>query len=79
MVLAAALMDRANEVAAKICNQPPDVLRMTKQLLRQGMLTSFDNVMELSASMQALAHHTKDHREALDAFFDKRPPSYKGE
>ncbi|MBX3490814.1 MAG: crotonase/enoyl-CoA hydratase family protein [Parvibaculum sp.] len=79
VVPAAALMDRANEVAAKICNQPPDVLRMTKQLLRQGMLTSFDNVMELSASMQALAHHTKDHREALDAFFDKRPPSYKGE
>ena len=72
-------MDRARTLADKICGQAPDVLRMTKQLLRQGMTTSFDNIMELSASMQALAHHTKDHMEALDAFFEKRPAVYKGE
>jgi hypothetical protein len=29
--------------------------------------------------MQALAHHTNDHKEALDAFFEKRPANYKGE
>lgn len=73
------LLSRANTVARKICGQAPDVLRMTKQLLRQGMTTTFDNIMELSASMQALAHHSADHREALDAFFEKRPPIYKGE
>ncbi len=73
------LMDRAREVAAKMARQAPDVLRMTKQLLRQGMMVSFDNIMELSASMQALAHHTSDHKEALDAFFEKRDPSYRGE
>ncbi len=73
------LLARAHEVADKICVQAPDVLRMTKQLLRHGMSSSFDAIMELSASMQALAHHTSDHREALDAFFEKRPPVYKGE
>ncbi|HAC59592.1 MAG TPA: enoyl-CoA hydratase, partial [Rhodobiaceae bacterium] len=78
VVPAADLMDRAKAVAAKICNQAPDVLRMTKQLLRQGMLTNFDTIMEMSASMQALAHHTDDHKEALDAFFEKRAPEYKG-
>jgi enoyl-CoA hydratase/carnithine racemase len=78
VVPAADLMERANAIAAKICNQAPDVLRMTKQLLRRGMLTDFDNIMELSASMQALAHHTEDHKEALDAFFEKRAPNYKG-
>lgn len=79
VVPAAELMARARAVAEKICGQAPDVLRMTKQLLRQGMTVSFDNIMELSASMQALAHHTSDHKEALDAFFDKRPANYKGE
>lgn len=79
VVPAAELMARAQSVAGKICGQAPDVLRMTKQLLRQGMTTSFDNIMELSASMQALAHHTSDHKEALDAFFEKRPANYKGE
>lgn len=79
VVPAADLMTRARAVADSICGQAPDVLRMTKQLLRHGMTSSFDTVMELSASMQAIAHHTSDHKEALDAFFDKRPANYKGE
>lgn len=72
-------MDKVNALAHKIAIQPPDVLRMTKRLLREGMSTSFGNIMELSAAMQALAHHTEDHREAVDAFFEKRTPMYKGQ
>jgi len=34
--------------------------------------------MELSASMQALAHHTEDHIEAVNAFFEKREPRFVG-
>ena len=71
-------MDEARALAAKIAQQPPDVLRMTKRLLREGIAGSFDTVMELSAGMQALAHHTEDHAEAVAAFLDKRPPVYKG-
>ena len=51
---------------------------MTKKLLREGMGVGFDTIMELSASMQALAHHTEDHAEAVSAFLDKRTPDYKG-
>jgi len=79
VVPAADLLDSARALAEKICRQPPDVLRMTKQLLRQGLTSSFDNIMELSASMQALAHQTDDHMEALDAFEQKRSGLYKGE
>ena len=77
-VPAETLMDEANALAGKIARQPPDVLRMTKQLLRAGIQSSFDTVMELSANMQALAHHTEDHAEAVSAFIDKRTPVYKG-
>jgi len=72
------LLDEARALAERICRQPPDVLRMTKRLLREGMTASFDAVMELSAAMQALAHHTADHAEAVAAFFEKRPPVFRG-
>lgn len=72
------LMAAANSLASEICNQPPDVLRMTKKLLREGQSASFEAIMELSAAMQALAHHTEDHQEALDAFMEKRAPVFKG-
>ena len=72
------LMDEATKLAQKISQQPPDVLRMTKRLLREGIGSSFDTVMELSAGMQAAAHHTEDHLEAVNAFFEKRPGDFKG-
>lgn len=78
VVPADGLMDEARALARKIAHQPPDVLRMSKRLLREGMGASFDTILELSAAMQALAHHTEDHAEAVDAFFEKRPPHYKG-
>ena len=78
IVPAAALMDEARALAARICRQPPDVLRMTKKLMREGMGVSFDTIMEMSASYQALAHTTDDHKEAVAAFFEKREPEYKG-
>jgi enoyl-CoA hydratase/carnithine racemase len=79
VVPAAQLLDEARAFAARICRQPPDVLRMTKRLMREGMGASFDTIMEMSASMQALAHLTQDHGEAVAAFFEKRSPSFKGE
>lgn len=79
VVPGAALMDEARALAARICRQPPDVLRMTKRLMREGQGTSFDTIMEMSASMQSIAHLTADHAEAVAAFFEKRTPEFKGE
>jgi enoyl-CoA hydratase/carnithine racemase len=78
VVPAADLMGEAMKLANRMAAQPPDVLRMTKRLLREGQQASFDNIMELSAAMQSLAHHTEDHAEAVTAFFEKRPGDYKG-
>ena len=49
------LMDEAMATAAQIAAQPPQALRMAKSLLRQGRDMNFDQMLELSAAMQALA------------------------
>ena len=72
------LMAEAHSLAERVCRQPPDVLRMTKKLMREGQGVSFDTIMEMSAAYQALAHLTEDHQEAVAAFFEKRDPEYKG-
>ena len=78
VVPAANLMSEAGALAEKIVRQPPDVLRMTKRMMREGQSVSFETIMEMSAAMQSLAHLTDDHREAVTAFFDKRPAVFKG-
>jgi enoyl-CoA hydratase/carnithine racemase len=72
------LSEEAHRIAAEIAAQPPQVLRMTKRLLRASLSADLNTIMELSAAMQAAAHSTADHREALEAFFEKRPPVFTG-
>ncbi len=74
----AELMDAARALAGRIARNPPQVLRMTKRLLREGQHMRLSSLLELSASFQALAHSTEDHREAVDAWFDKRRPEFRG-
>ncbi len=74
-----ALMDSALALARRITANPPDVLRMTKKLMREGQHLSLESLLELSAAMQALAHHTSDHREAVDAMLARRAPSFTGQ
>lgn len=70
------LMSTAKQLAARIAANPGPTLRLTKRLLREGQLTTLDNVLELSASAQAIAHKTSEHREAVSAFIEKRPPNF---
>lgn len=72
------LMDEALAVAAHVAAQPPQALRMAKTLLRQGRDTTFDQMLEMSAAMQALAHLTEDHQEGVAAVLEKRPGDFAG-
>jgi enoyl-CoA hydratase/carnithine racemase len=74
----AELMDAARALAARIARNPPQVLRMTKRLLREGQHMRLSSLLEMSAAFQALAHTTRDHEEAVNAWFEKRPPRFEG-
>ena len=72
------LLAAANRLADEISANPPQVTRMTKRLIREGMQMSLASLLELSAAHQALAHQTADHREAVSAFLEKRAPQFGG-
>ena len=72
------LMTEALAVAAQVAAQPPQALRMAKTLLRQSRDTTFDQMLEMSAAMQALAHLTEDHQEGVAAVLEKRPGDFTG-
>ena len=72
------LMDEALATADEVAAQPPQALRMTKALLRQGRDATFDQILEMTAAMQALAHLTDDHLEGINAVLEKRPGAFTG-
>lgn len=72
------LLDAARGIAARIAANPPHAVRMTKRLLKVGRSSSLQDLLDMSASMQSLAHTTSDHREAVAAFLEKRPPKFSG-
>ncbi|WP_440220948.1 crotonase/enoyl-CoA hydratase family protein [Dietzia sp. MNB45] len=72
------LLEAAHTLAARVAKNPPHSVRMAKKLLRESQHQSLESLLELSAAMQALAHHAEDHRVALAAFGDKRAGEYTG-
>jgi enoyl-CoA hydratase/carnithine racemase len=72
------LLAAARAVAAQIAANPPHAVRMTKRLLREGQTASLAGILEMSAALQALAHATGDHEEAVKAFLERRNPDFKG-
>ena len=72
------LLPAANALAARIAANPGHAVRLAKRLLRESLHTRLDTSLEMAAAFQSLAHQTTDHREAVSAFLDKRPPVFKG-
>ncbi len=74
----AELMSEARRLAERIAVNPPRAVRLSKRLLREAQTATLAQTLELSAAFQALAHETADHREAVDAFVEKRAPRFTG-
>jgi enoyl-CoA hydratase/carnithine racemase len=72
------LLQAAKKLAARIAANPPHALRMTKRLMNAAQMMPLEYVLELSAAMQPLVHATGDHREAVNAFVEKRPAKFEG-
>lgn len=78
VVPAEALMDRVRAMARQIAENPPHAVRMAKRLIRQSQDNGLSVVLDMSAAMQAAAHATADHDEAIAAFSERRAPRFAG-
>lgn len=72
------LLEEAVALAGRIVVNPPQALRAAKQLMREAQYVSLETHLESAAHVQARAHHSADHEEAVAAFLDKRPPNFGG-
>lgn len=73
------LLPQAHALASRIAANPRQAVRLTKRLIREAQHTRLDTLLEMSAAFQALAHETDDHHEAVDAFLEKRKPTFNKE
>jgi 2-(1,2-epoxy-1,2-dihydrophenyl)acetyl-CoA isomerase len=78
VVPASGLAAEAHALAARVVANPARTLRLIKRLLREGQQQRLQDMLELSASFQAIAHETPDHHEAVQAFMQKREPRFTG-
>ncbi len=78
VVPAETLLEEALALAGRIVVNPARSLRMAKRLMLTAQTSDLDTILEMSAAMQAIAHETVDHAEAVDAFLEKRSPVFTG-
>ena len=73
------LMPEAEKLAAHLATQPTRGLAFIKQAINQSFANSLDEQLDLERDLQRQAGRTRDYREGVTAFFEKRPPSFQGE
>ena len=65
------LMPAATRLAAEIAVNPRHNLRLMKRLLRHAHAADMDGFLDLTVAMQALSHHTPEHRAGLQQLRDR--------
>ncbi len=78
VVAAERLMEEARALAARLAAGPPRALGFTKRLLRQAAQADLDAHLALGEAIQPVLLWTEDHKEAVRAFGEKRPPRFSG-
>ena len=71
-------LDKAKEVAARMCRWSPLALRLGKQAVYAALETPMTAGLELEKELFLAAFASDDGREGVSAFMDKREPEFTG-
>jgi 2-(1,2-epoxy-1,2-dihydrophenyl)acetyl-CoA isomerase len=78
VIPAEAFAERVAELAAEWAARPTLAVARTKQLFEHAFAASLEAQLALEAELQQASVATEDFREGVDAFLQKRPPTFKG-
>ena len=73
------LMSEATALAEKLARMPTVGLGLTKRGLNHGLKVDLPTQLEFEADIQAAAAASKDYKEGVNAFLEKRAPTFTGE
>ena len=79
VVPASQLMEAATSMARKYAAQPPIAAQMVKRSVNAIASVLDQAIMHMDADQFLLTTQTKDYLEGLNAFLEKREPSFKGD
>ncbi|KGA99068.1 hypothetical protein AJ85_17420 [Alkalihalobacillus alcalophilus ATCC 27647 = CGMCC 1.3604] len=78
VVAKGALLETANGLAAEIASGPTQAFVSSKRIIHDSFDSSFEEVIEKENAAQIIMRGTDDHREGIQAFFEKRRPKFSG-
>ncbi|MCP4756751.1 MAG: enoyl-CoA hydratase/isomerase family protein, partial [Proteobacteria bacterium] len=70
------LMDKAMELARKICAMPDLPIKMLKDSIPAAKSSTLEQTLHRQASYQAINYMTRDFKEGIDALREKRTPNF---
>jgi len=74
----AELLPAARALAGQIAANAPLAVRLTKRAAYRSHEADLEQALELAATYQGIVQNTADHREAVRAILERRPPVFTG-
>jgi len=79
-VVPAAELDKAvDEAADYYANAPTKAIGMIKKMLNKSLYSNLDTMLDEEAYLQEIAGFSKDYKEGVNAFVEKRKANFTGE
>ena len=70
--------EEVNKLALKMANMPTKALGLIKELFNQSMTNNLETQLALESKLQIEASKSEDYAEGVEAFIEKRKPTFKG-
>ena len=72
------LDDRVRDLAQGLANGASVAIRLTKKSINMDLRQRMDRLIEAHLGFETISYLSEDHREAVHAYIEKRPPNFTG-